>query len=103
MRVRVLSRVLFGVLAGLAAAGAGAQSGLQASQGTGLDPAFARGWLSPDFDRFGFVTHPWREGTGFAPAQRSHWTYSPSPRSSFGMSYANREFLDNEARQMSLY
>jgi hypothetical protein len=103
MPFRVLSRVLFGALAAVAATGAGAQSGLQPSTALGLDPTFARGWLAPDFDRFGFVTHPWREATGFAPAQRSHWTYSVSPRSSFGMSYANREFVDNEARQMSLY
>ena len=103
MRFRILSRVLFGALAAVAATGAEAQSGLQPSTGVGLDPAFARGWLAPDFDRFGFVTHPWREATGFAPAQRSHWTYSVSPRGSFGMSYANREFVDNEARQMSVY
>ena len=100
----VFCRLVVGVVAALAAASAGAQSGLQLPKDTGLDPTFARGWLAPDFDRFGFVTHPWREATGFAPAQRSHWTYSVSPKGGFGMSYQhNVRDIDAEQQKMSLY
>ena len=40
----------------------------------GLDPAQARGWLAPDYDRFGFALNNWREAVGFAPGQRMQLT-----------------------------
>lgn len=74
----------------LASTAALAQSGLRLPQRDepGLDPAFVRsGWLAPRYDRFGFVSQPWRDGLGFAPAQL-HWSYDLSSRASFSMSYA---------------
>lgn len=60
------------LLALLFAGQAAGQSGLRLRhQGEpGLDPARARGWLAPDYDRFGFALHNWREAVGFAPGQR---------------------------------
>ena len=61
----------------------------------GLDPTFARGWLAPDFDRFGFAhSHP---------NQRMNWSYNFSDRHSLGLSMgAPREF-DYDARQLSVF
>ena len=61
----------------------------------GLDPTFARGWLAPDFDRFGFAhSHP---------SQRMNWSYNFSDRHSLGLSMgAPREF-DYDARQLSVF
>jgi hypothetical protein len=91
--------VLF--LALLFAGQAAAQSGLRLPpQGEpGLDPALARGWLAPDYDRFGFALHHWREAVGFAPGQRMRLTYSLDERSSLGMGMGN-DF--DEQRQLSL-
>ncbi len=81
-----------------------AQSGLRLPQQgePGLDPSFARGWLAPDYDRFGFALNNWREAVGFAPGQRMQWTYSLSDRYSLGLSMGNSSYLD-EQRQLSLY
>jgi len=81
-----------------------AQSGLRLPhQGEpGLDPTYARGWLAPDYDRFGFALHAWREAVGFAPGQRMNWSYSPTDRSNLSMSMGNPTYLD-ENRQMSLF
>jgi hypothetical protein len=81
-----------------------AQSGLRLPQQVepGLDPTFARGWLAPDFDRFGFALHSWREAVGFAPGQRMHWSYTLNDRGSLGMWMANGRDLE-EQRQLSLY
>lgn len=81
-----------------------AQSGLRLPQQgePGLDPTFARGWLAPDYDRYGSALHNWREAVGFAPGQRMHWSYTLSDRGSLGMWMGNNAFLD-EQRQMSLY
>jgi hypothetical protein len=70
---------------------------------SGLDPLYARGWLAPDFDRFGFaVNHGWRDAIGFAPRERLNWSYTLGERGSFSMSLgAAREFEHD--RQMSLY
>ena len=68
----------------------------------GLDPTFARGWLAPDYDRFGFALHNWREAVGFAPGQRMHWSYALNERGSLGMWIGNGTYLD-EQRQVSLY
>ena len=81
-----------------------AQSGLRLPQQgePGLDPTFARGWLAPDYDRFGFALNNWREAVGFAPGQRMHWSYTLSGGSSLGMSMGNGAYVD-ENRQYSLY
>ena len=79
-----------------------AQSGLRLpAQGEpGLDPAFARGWLGPDYDRFGTALHNWREAVGFAPGQRMQWSYTLNDRSSLGMGMANSRELEDQ-RQLS--
>jgi hypothetical protein len=81
-----------------------AQSGLRLPQHgePGLDPTLARGWLAPDYDRFGSALHNWREAVGFAPGQRMHLSYSLSERGSLGMWMGNGSYLD-ENRQFSLY
>jgi len=88
----------------LAAGPSFGQSGLRLPvQGEpGLDPTFARGWLGPDYDRFGFALHNWREAVGFAPGQRMHWSYTLNDRGSLGMWMANGRDLE-EQRQLSLY
>lgn len=68
----------------------------------GLDPTFARGWLAPDYDRFGFAAYGWRDPLRFAPAQRMNWSYSFGDRASLGMSLGHgRQSVDE--RQYSLY
>ena len=88
----------------LGASQALAQSGLRLPQHgePGLDPTFARGWLAPDYDRFGFALNHWREAVGFAPGQRMHWSYTLSGGTSLGMSMGNGAFID-ENRQLSVY
>jgi len=80
------------------------QSGLRLPQQgePGLDPTFARGWLAPDFDRYGFALSHWRETVGFAPGQRMSWSYSLNDRSTLGMWMGNGYYLDDQ-RQMSVY
>ena len=87
----------------LCAGQASAQSGLRLPlhDEPGLDPTFARGWLAPDYDRFGFALNTWRETVGFAPGQRMHWSYNLNDRSSLSMSMGNNAYLDD--RQVSLY
>jgi hypothetical protein len=100
MKPRAALLILF-----LVASQASAQSGLRLPQQEepGLDPTFARGWLAPDYDRFGSALHNWREAVGFAPGQRMNWTYSLGNRGSMvGMWMGNNVTLD-EQRQMSLY
>jgi hypothetical protein len=103
MRTRTALLLLF-LFAGQAAGHAFAQSGLRLPQQgePGLDPTFARGWLAPDYDRFGFALYTWREAVGFAPGQRMHWSYTLSDRGSLGMSMGNGVYVD-EQRQVSLY
>ena len=93
------------LLALLFAGSALAQSGLRMPQQDepGLDPAYARGWLAPDYDRYGTALHNWREQVGFAPGQRMNLSYSLNDRGSMvGMWMGNSRELD-ENRQMSLY
>ena len=79
-----------------------AQSGLRLPQRgeSGLDPSFARGWLAPDYDHFGFAQNQWRDG-GFTPGSRMNWSYSFSARGSLGMAVANSRDLEQE-RQLSV-
>ena len=98
MRARTALLLLF-----LCASQSLAQSGLRLPQQgePGLDPSFARGWLGPDYDRFGFALYNWREAVGFAPGQRMNWSYTLNDRSSLGMSMGNNYYIDE--RQLSLY
>jgi hypothetical protein len=81
------------------------QSGLRLPQQgePGLDPTFARGWLAPDFDRYGFALNHWRETVGFAPGQRMNWSYTLSDRSMLGMWMGDKGYYLDDQRQMSLY
>jgi hypothetical protein len=81
-----------------------AQSGLRVPPPgePGIDPTFARGWLAPDYDRFGFALHHWREAVGFAPGQRMHWSYTLNERSSLGLWMGSSAYLDDQ-RQLSVY
>jgi hypothetical protein len=99
MRARTALLLIF-----LYASQAAAQSGLRlpSQDEPGLDPTFARGWLAPDYDRYGTALHNWREAVGFAPGQRMQWTYTLSDRSSMGMAMANSRDLEDQ-RQLSLY
>ena len=86
-----------------AAQGAAAQANLRVPERAepGLDPSFARGWLAPDYDRFGFAYYtPWREG-GVAPGSRLNWSYAFN-RGSFGMGVTNNRDLEQD-RQMALF
>ena len=70
----------------------------------GLDPSFARGWLAPEYDRFGFAAHHWRDAYGFsAPNPRMQWSYSFSERGSLSMSFANLKESESEPRPMSVF
>ena len=82
-----------------------AQSGLRLPERDepGIDPSFARGWLAPEYDRFGFAAHHWRDGMGFAPASRMRWSYEFGERASLSMSLAERREIDIEPRPLALY
>lgn len=87
-----------------AAQGAGAQANLRLPDRAepGLDPSFARGWLAPNYDRFGFAYYtPWREG-GVAPGSRLNWSYAFGQSGSFGMGVTNNQAFDQD-RQVSLF
>ena len=58
----------------------------------GLDPSYARGWLSPDYSLQRFTT-----------GQRPSLSYSLTERSSLGMAIYNGRELDLDSRQMSLF
>ena len=104
MSLRRFSAGLFLCAALAMAQGAAAQANLRLPERSepGLDPSFARGWLAPDYDRFGFAYYtPWREG-GVAPGSRLNWSYAFSHRGSFGMGVANNRDLEQD-RQMALF
>jgi hypothetical protein len=103
MLSRTFTRLIV-VVAISAALPASAQSGLRLPERSepGLDPTFARGWLAPNFDRFGFANHHWKDAIGFAPSQRMNWSYTFSDRGSLGLSLHGRE-LDYDQRQLSVF
>jgi hypothetical protein len=70
----------------------------------GLDPTFAKGWLAPEYDRFGFAAYQWRDAYGFAPNPRMQWSYALGERGSLTMSLANnaRE-AELDHRPVSVY
>ena len=88
----------------VAAAPVHGQSGLRLPERSepGLDPGFARGWLAPEFDRFGFASHHWKDSIGFTPAQRMNWSYTFGGGSSLGLSLSGREF-DYDQRSLSVF
>src|SRR5436190_1273263 len=92
------------LLAGLITAmPAFAQSGLRLPERgePGLDPSFARGWLAPEYDRFGFAPYQWRDAYGFAPTPRMRWSYAFGERASLSMSYASLRDSDLEHTLLS--
>lgn len=94
----MLSRSIFRVVLVAAMATAStafAQAGLRVPERgeLGLDPAFARGWLAPDFDRFGFASNH----------QRMNWSYAFNERGSLGMSMGTGREFDYEQRQLSIF
>ena len=103
----MLSRSLtacLAICAALAGPAVGYAQGLRLPEAgqPGLDPSFARGWLAPDYDRFGFAySTPWREA-GLQPGSRMHWSYAFGQRGAFGMSVANGRDLEQD-RQVSLF
>ena len=92
------------LLAALAAGQALGQAGLRVPERAepGLDPSFARGWLAPEYDRFGFAQYQWRDAVGFAPAPRMNWSYSIGQRADFSMSYNERPRLRLRAPGLAL-
>ena len=109
MPSRILARLTLALAlaaAGLlASAQAHAQSGLRLPErdAPGLDPSFARGWLAPDFDRFGFARHHWSEGMGVAAGERMNWSYDFGERGSLGMSMRDTRQFGYEPRSLSLF
>jgi len=102
----MLAVVRIVALAGvLAAAPAWSQSGLRVPERAepGLDPSFARSWLAPEYDRFGFAAYQWREIYGFAPGPRMRWSYAFGERADLGMSLASPREWDLEPRPLSLF
>jgi len=102
----MLAVVRIVALAGLlAAAPAWAQSGLRVPERAepGLDPSFARGWLAPEYDRFGFAAYQWREIYGFAPGPRMRWSYAFGERADLSMSLASPREWDLEQRPLSVF
>jgi hypothetical protein len=93
------------VLALSGAAPAFAQSGLRmpSRPEPGLDPNFAKGWLAPEYDRFGFA-YPLRDSYAFASSPRMQWSYALGQRGNVSMSLANngRE-SDLEHRPLSVF
>ena len=82
-----------------------AQSGLRVPERSepGIDPTFARGWLAPEFDRFGFASPHWKDSLGFAPSQRMNWSYSFGERIGLGLSMNSARDFDYEQRNVSVF
>lgn len=115
MRPRTLVSLVVVPICLLAGAPAHAQDGLRVPDrpaASGIDPAFAGGWLKPRLDqfgeRFGMAQYHWRDAIGFAPTRRMHWSYALGRHGSLGMSLATgRDFVSEpvygaEVRQYGL-
>ena len=100
----LLARLLLSAALGFSASAHGQGLRVPERDGAGIDPTFARGWLAPGFDRFGFATPQanWKDAIGFAPSQRMNWSYSMGDRASVAMSLGSGRELEYE-RPMSLY
>ena len=68
----------------------------------GIDSSFARGWLAPDYDNFGFARYQWRDSSGYTPGSRLNWSYSAG-RGTLGMGVINGRDLLEQERQYSLF
>jgi len=81
----------------LGAAPAFGQSGLRLPERgePGLDPGFARGWLAPEYDRFGFATYHWRP--------RAEWSYPAADRGNLGLSLSSRRDSEFDPRPVSVF
>ena len=93
----VTLRQLVVVGALLSASPAFGQSGLRLPDRgeSGIDPSFARGWLAPEYDRFGFAnSYPWRP--------RSEWSSAVVDRGNLGLSLSRRD-SEFEQRPMSVF
>jgi hypothetical protein len=73
------------------------QSGLRLPERgePGLDPGFARSWLTPEYDRFGFATQQWRP--------RSEWSSATPEHGNLGLSLSNRRDSEFDQRPMSVF
>ena len=105
MRIRLLDRAALITLL-LAATAVQAQSGLRVPQRgePGLDPAYARGWLAPDFDRFGFARQ-WREHFRLGGGRGPDWGLRIGGRNGLSLSLEGGKELDYSAeeRRLSLF
>jgi hypothetical protein len=104
MFTRLLDRRLLIVALLAAAPAALGQSGLRVPDRgeMGIDPTFARGWLAPEFDRFGFASPHWKDAAGLMPGQRMNWSYTFGNRTSLGLSVNNRD-LEDDHRNVSVF
>jgi hypothetical protein len=93
------------LLAALAAGQCFAQAGLRVPERAepGLDPSFARGWLTPEYDRFGFAQYQLRDSSGGTPGARQTWSYSYGQRADFSMAYSSGVRELEYERNVSLY
>jgi hypothetical protein len=94
-RAALRSATFVAVLSALPALG---QSGLRLPERgePGLDPGFARGWLAPEYDRFGFATtYHWRP--------RSEWSYPAVGRGNLGLSLSSRRDSEFDSRPVSVF
>ena len=93
----VMLRQMVVVGALLSASSAFGQSGLRLPDRgeAGLDPSFARGWLAPEYDRFGFAnSYPWRP--------RSEWSSTVVDRGNLGLSLTRKD-SEFDQRPMSVF
>lgn len=92
---RLRCAALFSALLG--ALPAFGQSGLRLPERgePGLDPGFARSWLAPEYDRFGFAANHWRP--------RSEWSYPAADRGNLGLSLSTRRDSDLDPRPVSVF
>ena len=68
----------------------------------GLDPSFARGWLAPTYDPYGFANSHWKDAGGFVPSSRLNWSYALGERGSLGMSYSGGTYASGSYDPASL-
>jgi len=89
MRPQKATLLIVSLLTALAAGQALAQAGLRVPERAepGLDPTLARGWLAPEYDRFGFASYQLRDSLGLSPAPRLNWAYSFGSRADVSLSY----------------
>jgi len=89
MRPQKATLLIVSLLTALVAGQAFAQAGLRVPERAepGLDPSFARGWLAPEYDRFGFANYQLRDSIGLSPVPRMNWAYSFGSRADVALSY----------------